>query len=104
MTVIDFTKHLEMVEKQELFRVKRPDRSCEHNYVCVDVDAREVICSSCNARLDPFAHLVWLGDRWERYTAAIDRILRKLNSKQSELERLEADIRNAKARLRRAKR
>lgn len=80
---------------------KRPH--CIHRCVLVDEHSRTMKCKQCGASINPFDHCVRFAREWE----VLGRTVKNLSAKKvvllKDLDDLDRQIRNAKARVRRAK-
>lgn len=74
---------------------------CTHKAVEVDVDEREVRCQRCNAVVDAFDYVLSLASEENTHFFNLDQLKKNIKSLQLEQERLEKNVRNLKARIRR---
>lgn len=74
--------------------------SCRHGHLVVDEETRTIVCTSCKAVLDPFLLFCEMAEG-HRHVAGWRANLSRLRC---ELDDLNRQIRNAKARLKRAQR
>lgn len=87
-------------------RTRKTDRArryCPHNRFELQAP-RRVVCADCEEEVDAFAALQTIAHGIERYTDARDRAKAEARRANDELEAVKRELRNAKARLRRASR
>jgi hypothetical protein len=78
-------------------------RPCRHSRVYVDEHRRAVECQDCEAPLDPLWVLTQYAYRERRFHFALQTLRQKKRELQKEIEELKREERNAKQRLRRAR-
>lgn len=49
---------LKSSDRDGSFSIKQTDKNCQHKYVEIDADEREVRCQNCNAIVDPFEYVL----------------------------------------------
>lgn len=73
---------------------------CAHPRAAIDEGNRSLSCRQCGAPLDPFDFLLRLATSTERWISARKDIERRTHKAEATLQRLLADERNTRARLR----
>lgn len=101
-------KAAEVVDLMDARRLSSPvrerprERFCRHERVELDGEARRVYCSDCKIEVDAFAALLNLSRhfvRWQTRYAQAARAAKQMEDQAAELKR---ELRNLKARVRRA--
>ena len=85
-------------------RSRSREHFCAHLHAVTHPERRKVTCDDCGAELDPFDFLEKLAHGIDRWTSARDMARREARQAQAELAEVKRELRNAKARLRRATR
>lgn len=75
---------------------------CGHRHFVIDEDARTTKCDDCGAEVDAFTALAALCHELERWASHRDRLKADAKRAAAELEDVKRELRNAKARRRRA--
>lgn len=75
---------------------------CGHRRSELDEDSRRVYCRECGEELDPFTVLQKLAGEPERWHGYVERAKAEAKRAEAELADLKRQLRNAKARARRA--
>jgi hypothetical protein len=83
-------------------RLRRPEGFCAHRHSELDGASRRVYCRDCGVEVDPFTVLEKLANDYESFRVARDRMKADAKRASQELEGVKRELRNAKARLRRA--
>lgn len=81
---------------------RRRDYRCGHRYKAIDEVLRSVTCRDCEIDIDPLDALLDVARAWEWLQNNSKDIKAKNARARSELDRVDRELRNAKARLRRA--
>lgn len=85
-------------------RTKREARGCFHNRAFINLEARTLTCRDCGVPIDPFVHLHWLAQNRESVIRAAHSWRHERDHLYEEVEKLKRQERNAKARIRSARR
>lgn len=80
-----------------------PKPFCNHAHVRLDDAGHRVFCDDCGDEVDPWAFLAKMASEWSRHRDAIRDIRRRRNHAQDELDEIRRLERNAKSRLRAAR-
>lgn len=81
---------------------RRRHHKCKHGYTEIDEVLRRVTCRTCDEVLDPVQVLLDLAVDWERVATTLATARRAIERKHKQLENVDRELTNAKARLRRA--
>jgi len=90
-------------KNQDEFSIKKIKKhSCSHKYIEVDVEEREVRCQNCNTVIDPFEFIFGLATETENHISHKHFIENEVRELQDKKIKLEKEVTNLKAKVRKA--
>ena len=102
--VVELFPDAEAIDHDQPLRLVRKEGFCSHRRVELVSDSRRVFCRDCAAEVDAFDALLDIARVPERYIESRKAAKREARRAHSELDEVKRELRNAKARLRRAQR
>lgn len=87
---------------QPALTVLAPPSCYPHQFFFFDAKVRSVTCQRCARHFDPFEALLYIARHWTNYSANLGSLQAETKRLAGVKERLQKDIQNLKAQLRRA--
>jgi hypothetical protein len=100
--VVELRPGYNIEDEQRMLHVQEPEKRCYHKRFTLEAGERRVFCADCKQPVDAFDALDYLARNVERYMHERKGALSRLRAARLELADVERQVRNAKARLRRA--